>query len=40
VVVVLDGRMAASGAVAMRMLIVRLVIAHCVSPYPRFPYRS
>jgi hypothetical protein len=37
VVVVLDGRVAASGAVAMRMLIVRLVIAHCVTPYPRFP---
>ena len=38
VVVVLDGRMAASGAVAMRMLIVRLVITHCVIPYPRFPF--
>jgi hypothetical protein len=31
VVVVLDGRMAASAAVAMRMLIVRLVIAHGVT---------
>jgi hypothetical protein len=30
VVVVFDGRMSASGAVAMRMLIMRLVLAHCV----------
>jgi hypothetical protein len=38
VVIVLDRRMPASRAVVMRMLIVRLVIAHGFTPYPRFPF--
>jgi hypothetical protein len=37
-VIVLDGRMAAAGAVTMRMRIVRLVIAHCVIPRRRFRF--